>query len=59
MSEQLQEETVTIPKSRFDKLAQDSDFLEALKQAGVDNWNGYGDAQEILESWYEDQENTE
>ncbi len=30
-------------------LEEDSDFLSALEQAGVDNWSGYSFAFEILE----------
>lgn len=34
-------ETVTIPKSEYQKLIADRDFLQALEEAGVDNWEGY------------------
>lgn len=34
------------------KELEDNDlFLGALRAAGVDNWIGYGDAQEIYEEW--------
>lgn len=32
-------------------LKERDDFLEALEQCGVDNWGGYGDAQDMVESW--------
>jgi len=34
-------ETVTIPKEEYESLLQDSQFLEALRANGVDNWEGY------------------
>lgn len=40
--------TITIPKSEYDQLIKDSEFLEALRSAGVDNWEGYDFAFEIL-----------
>lgn len=42
-------ETVTIPKEKYDELVEDSEFLNALRAAGVDNWEGYGIAQDLLE----------
>lgn len=42
-------ETVTIPKEEYDDLVSDSKFLKALRAAGVDNWEGYGVAQDYLE----------
>jgi hypothetical protein len=43
------EPTVTIRQSEYDSLREDSAFLNALVAAGVDNWNGYEEAQAILE----------
>ena len=31
----------------------DLDLLEALRQVGVDNWEGWGDALELRDSWKE------
>ena len=45
----MSEETVTIKKSEYDQLIKDSEFLDALRAAGVDNWDGYGYALEALE----------
>lgn len=42
-------ETVTIPKSKYDSLIKDADFMRALEAAGVDNWEGYNVAIDILE----------
>jgi hypothetical protein len=42
-------DTVTIPREEYDRLVRDSELLEALKFAGVDNWDGYSDAVSMLE----------
>jgi hypothetical protein len=41
-------EMVTISKEEYDQLVDDSKTLAALQAAGVDNWNGYDYAMEIL-----------
>jgi len=33
----------------LDQLEEDSNFLNCLRQVGVDNWSGYEDAQDLLE----------
>ena len=43
------EQTVTITQSEYDSLLEDSRFLNALRSAGVDNWEGYEIAQEMVE----------
>lgn len=45
-----EQEIVTIPKSEYDQLQKDSKWLAALEAAGVDNWQGYDEAVEILNS---------
>lgn len=40
---------VCIPQSHFLDMTEDVDFLEALRAAGVDNWEGYGEAWAYLE----------
>ena len=42
------EEMVTISVEEYEKLKEDQKLLEALKWAGVDNWNGWDYAMEIL-----------
>lgn len=37
----MNEEMVTIPKSRLDDLEDDALMLACLQNAGVDNWQGY------------------
>lgn len=41
---------VTISRAEHDKLKRDSRMLEALRSAGVDNWEGYDDALDMLEA---------
>ncbi len=40
---------VTITKSYFDSLVEDAKFLQALQDAGVDNWEGYHYVQHLLD----------
>ena len=47
----MSEETVTISEEEYDRLIENERFLCALQGAGVDNWDGYSDAQDILEEW--------
>lgn len=47
------EETVTIPKSEYEKLLYSHKKLRALEDGGVDNWEWYG---ESLRSLHEDED---
>jgi hypothetical protein len=47
------DETVTISQKQYDKFLEDSQFLSYLKARGVDNWDGYSDAYEMM---YEEEE---
>ncbi len=38
--------SVTITQKEYDKLLDDSLFLSCLRNAGVDNWDGYDYAQD-------------
>lgn len=38
------DEMVTISKKEYEQLKEDSNFLNALRAAGVDNWEGYSEA---------------
>lgn len=42
------EETITISKKEYEELLKDSQFLDCLQGAGVDNWEGYEYAQEMM-----------
>jgi hypothetical protein len=47
-TESKEPEMVTITKEEYDQLLKDSQFLLCLEGAGVDNWQGYGDAQDAM-----------
>lgn len=51
------EEQVTISKTYFDKLVRIEMQMTALESAGVDNWQGYGDAMEIYNELLQDAAN--
>ncbi len=40
----------------LEEMDNDSIFLSALQNAGVDNWEGYEYAQELLEEWNDENE---
>ena len=42
------DDKITIMRSEYDELVSDSRFLDALRDAGVDNWDGYQRAVEII-----------
>ena len=42
------EETITISREEYEKLSACRDKLYALEAAGVDNWEGYSYALEIM-----------
>ena len=50
----MDEEKITITKKKYEELSEDSRFLRALRAAGVDNWDGYGIAFDILKEWDEE-----
>lgn len=47
MSNKL-EHMVTIPRTVYEQLQRDSRILEALYAGGVDNWERYDDAMDLL-----------
>lgn len=49
LKDRLPKEMVTVPKQEYDSLVKDSKFLEALRAAGVDNWDGYEFALDTLD----------
>lgn len=42
------DKTITISVELYEELIADQSFLEALQGAGVDNWEGYDAAQEMM-----------
>jgi hypothetical protein len=47
-------ETVTISKAEYESLLEDSNKLLALEGAGVDNWEGYDEAMEMMREMNEE-----
>ena len=45
---QVDNDTKTKLFNYLDQLEEDSNFLNCLRQAGVDNWEGYEDAQDLF-----------
>jgi hypothetical protein len=45
----MNEETITISKKEYEQLKKDQHFLECLQGAGVDNWEGYDYAIELMQ----------
>lgn len=39
---------VSITRSEYESLLEDRDMMRALESAGVDNWDGYSIAQDML-----------
>lgn len=44
-----EEATVEITVEEYEYLLQEQDFLNCLRAAGVDNWEGYSEAIEMME----------
>ena len=45
----MTEEMITISKAVYDELCQESLWLSCLEAAGVDNWDGFDYALEIMD----------
>lgn len=50
----INEEKITISKKEYDDLIDAQLLLTALENAGVDNWDGYCDAQELYREFKND-----
>lgn len=50
------DDTVNIPRGEYDELLSDSMFLGALVVAGVENWSGYDEAEDLFNKWNEEVE---
>lgn len=46
-------DTIVVPMDRYLDLLEAEKFIDALREAGVDNWDGYSHA---LEIWKENKE---
>lgn len=47
----MEEEMITITLKEYNKLIENDAFMDALVAAGVDNWDGYDEAKDLLEEW--------
>lgn len=45
------EGNISVNEAAYDEMSEDSRFLCALRNAGVDNWDGYEEAQEMIKEW--------
>lgn len=45
------EEMITIKKSEYESLLEDSNWLQALENAGVDNWQGIDFAHDLMKEY--------
>ena len=52
----MEKETITITKKEYKKLKANSRWLSCLEAAGVDNWEGYDYARELLKESEKDKE---
>lgn len=43
------EEMITIPKKKYDDMVERLEFLGCLEAAGVDNWEGFDYAYQMME----------
>lgn len=43
------DKNITITKKEYERLIDADLFLNCLKACGVDNWQGYGDAVDMME----------
>lgn len=46
----IEGDTVTISKSKYDELIEESRWLNCLESAGVDNWEGIDEARNLLQN---------
>lgn len=44
-----------LTQEEYDELLDDQAFLEALRRAGVDNWDGYEEALDIYREEHQDE----
>ena len=56
LNQKESEETITIKKSDYDELVENTKKLEALDACGGDNWEGYNEALEYLEDMEKESE---
>jgi len=61
----MEEKMVTITEKEYKELIEDSNFLRALREVGIDNWEGYSEAlkfdeaMENYQDYYDEEEEEE
>ena len=45
------EEMVTITKKEYEEIKEEAEIYRALRAVGVDNWDGWDFAMDLLEEW--------
>jgi len=50
------EDSITISKGEYEQLVEDSLLLQALRNAGVDNWDGWDFAIDLFEEYMDQHE---
>jgi hypothetical protein len=56
IDEEIAPKYVLICKKEYKELQETSSFMDALESAGVDNWEGYGHARDILKGKNQDED---
>jgi hypothetical protein len=56
MAIEIKDDVVTMSVAEYEKLYDDSLFLNCLRNAGVDNWQGYECAQDEYRQYEDDDE---
>lgn len=54
MARRKASDLVVMPKSEYEELLENSQFLQHLENAGLDNWAGYDEALSTYNSQLED-----
>ena len=54
----MSDQQITIPLDEYHSLLNDSHILACLEDAGVDNWEGYGEAMKLVRKGEEDDDST-
>jgi len=47
----IENNEIVLTNEAYNQLIEDSIFLDALRAAGVDNWDGYDIAQDMVREW--------
>jgi len=51
----VSEDLITISVKKYKRLIRDSEMLQCLENAGVDNWDGWGEALSMMDKDEDDE----